>query len=39
MNLMNLKLKKQEEENQLANNAKEPVFLRKKSIKELIAPS
>ena len=39
MNLMNLKLKKQEEENQLANNVKEPVFLRKKSIKELIAPS
>ena len=39
MNLMNLKLKKQEEENQLANNAKEPVFLRRKSIKELIAPS
>jgi len=29
----------QEEENQLANNAKEPMFLRKKSIKELIAPS
>ena len=39
MNLMNLKLKKQEEEKQLANNVKEPVFLRKKSIKELIAPS
>ena len=34
-----LKRKKQEEENQLINNVKEPTFLRKKSIKELIAPS
>jgi len=33
------KRKSQEQENQLANNAKEPMFLRKKSIKELIAPS
>ena len=33
------KRQQQEEENQLANNAKEPMFLRKKSIKELIAPS
>ena len=29
----------QEEESQLINNVKEPMFLRKKSIKELIAPS
>ena len=37
-----LKRKKQEQENQLMNsdeNVKEPTFLRKKSIKELIAPS
>ena len=34
-----LKKRKQEEENQLANNSKEAMFLRKKSIKELIAPS
>ena len=34
-----LKRKNQEEENQLTNNAKVPMFLRKKSIKELIAPS
>ena len=34
-----LKRRNQEEENQLANNSKEPMFLRKKSIKELIAPS
>ena len=35
-----LKRRKLEEENQLINNeAKEPTFLRKKSIKELIAPS
>ena len=34
-----LKKRKQEEENQLTNNEKEPMFLRKKSIKELIAPS
>ena len=34
-----LKKRKQEEENQLANNAREPMYLRKKSIKELIAPS
>jgi len=34
-----LKKKAQEQENQLANNAKELTFLRKKSIKELIAPS
>ena len=33
------KKRRQEEENQLANNAKETLFLRKKSIKELIAPS
>ena len=33
------KKRKQEEENQLANKEKEPIFLRKKSIKELIAPS
>ena len=37
------KKNKQEEENQLINNdnnnVKEPVYLRKKSIKELIAPS
>ena len=32
------KRQQQEEEKQLANNAKEPMFLRKKSIKELIAP-
>ena len=36
---MSLKLRKQEEENQLVSKAKEPTFLRKKSIKELIAPS
>ena len=34
-----IKKKQQEEEKQLANKAKEPMFLRKKSIKELIAPS
>lgn len=34
-----LKKRKQEEENQLINNAEEVKFLRKKSIKELIAPS
>ena len=34
-----LKKRKQEEEKQLINNSKEPMFLRKKSIKELIAPS
>ena len=34
-----LKRKNQEVENQLTNNAKVPMFLRKKSIKELIAPS
>ena len=34
-----LKKKSQEQENQLTNNAQEPTFLRKKSIKELIAPS
>jgi len=33
------KKKVQEQENQLTNNAKEVSFLRKKSIKELIAPS
>ena len=33
------KRKSQEEENQLTNNIKEPMYLRKKSIKELIAPS
>ena len=33
------KKRNQEQEKQLANNAKEPMFLRKKSIKELIAPS
>jgi len=31
--------RKQEQEKQLANNVKEPMYLRKKSIKELIAPS
>ena len=36
---MSLKLKKQEEESQLVSKVKEPTFLRKKSIKELIAPS
>lgn len=34
-----LKKRKQEEENQLVNNVEEVKFLRKKSIKELIAPS
>ena len=34
-----LKKRKQEEENQLINNVEEVKFLRKKSIKELIAPS
>ncbi len=36
---MNLKIKKQEEEKQLESKTKETTFLRKKSIKELIAPS
>ena len=36
---MMLKKTKQEQEKQLVNNVKEPMFLRKKSIKELIAPS
>ena len=34
-----LKRKRQQEENQLISNAQEPIYLRKKSIKELIAPS
>ena len=36
---MGIVRKKQEQENQLTSSVNEPMFLKKKSIKELIAPS